>query len=158
MADDIDWETAEDVTAKALPSLIERADKGDVNAKRRLLEIFNAQVDANQTPYSDLLQYLARCFESALESPTAAKTLGQSLLGSPAHRPPSPKTKSRNEAIVLEVALLRAKNISRDAAVEQVAGNYSLNTETVLEIYKAGQHDIKHLAEVLFAVGEGSSE
>jgi len=163
----INWHEAEDATLKALPKTIAEAEAGDPNAKRRLLDIFCAMVDANETPYPELLSYLSRQISAALIGGYATKELGKTLLGGPAHRRAAPETAFIHETVAWRVAELRASGMSREDAVSQTAEDLQelgLDDDAVLRAYKdcSKRADFKRLEKLLLPdkpkkQGSGSS-
>lgn len=127
----IDWSEAEDATFKALPKTISDAEAGDPNAKRRLLDIFCAMVDAGQAPYPVLLAYVSRRFSQALGSQNAALEVGKVLLGGPSQRRRLLERDERDEALALAVHDLIVSGIPKQVAVEKVADEYGFTDGVV---------------------------
>jgi hypothetical protein len=133
--DPIDWDQAEDATAKALPKYIRQAEAGDFYADRRLRDIFSALVDSGRSPYPALLEYLSK-------HPLPPKR--------PPHRPPSPETERLREEIVWQIEVLRAKGATRLSAILQTSEQVHRSFDYVESIYKKhATHEIRHLAKLV---------
>lgn len=147
MADkrDVDWTQAEDVTAKYLPKTIELATKGDPVAKRRLLEIFCAMVDAGETPYRTLLEYLSSAISQALGEKDKVRAIGKALVGAAGRgRQMNPETQFRHWHAAWSVAEFRAGGMSLVDAVSAAADELQglgLDDDAILTAYKAYNTD-----------------
>jgi len=150
------WDEAEDVTAKYLPDLIKKANDGNAHAKRRLLDIFCAMVDASKTPYPELLGYLSQHISEALNGKDAALKLGKALLGGPANRLASPETEFIHEVVAWEVAELRSRGMLREDAVSKVVDDLwelGLDDDAILKAYKkhSKRPEFKWLVKLLLS-------
>jgi hypothetical protein len=132
---DIDWESAFDADAKALPKLIERAEAGNHEVALRLLDIFGARVYSGREPYFELLTYLAKCTAKLVSG--AERDANKAFnLGKPRHRPKTTAYRERDEVLAFRVEVLREGGMSRDPAIKQVAEQAELSFDTVLNAYK----------------------
>lgn len=134
-----EWDKAEDATLKALPNTIRAAEdkkNSNPNAKRRLLEIFCAQVDAGKTPYAELLKYLSRQFGEALQSELAAPALAKSLLGGPPNRPPNPEKDMLDEALAVEVHKLVRQGKTELECFFQIAEEFDVTEDVVSHAWR----------------------
>jgi hypothetical protein len=132
----INWDEAEDVTAKVLPKLIEEAKAGDRAASLRLLDIFCAMVDSGRPPYPELLSYLSGRLAGVLDGKDANQALG---IKKPRHRPRGAKgldTRERDELLALEVSELIDQGHTWETAIDQVAEQYKETYDIVKHAYR----------------------
>ena len=136
MIESINWDEAEDVTAKALPKLIEEATAGDRESALRLLDIFCAMVDSGRPPYPELLSYLSGCLAEVLDGGDANQALS---IKKPRHRPRGSKgldTRERDELLALEVSELINQGHTWERAMAQVAERYKKTYDSVKHAYR----------------------